>query len=250
MRRGKIHPPRVRSGFPSVPLCCRWRWLRRRARIRQGGEIGQQKQRQVRLQARACGPGPSPAHACAAELPPRPLVGFGRVREAVAKHTPCRAASAGPITSAIACARSANIQRKLRRGRDAADACLRPRVQQQPRRMPSPSAVPPGWRVVTTAKPAASSRPASRRSWVVLPEPSSPSNVIKIPRLPSRFHSASLAQQPTCAPPCFPIGRPRAQRHAQRPFIAFVQLRPVAMLLDMFVASESKAASPCRCPAP
>ncbi len=43
--------------------------------------------------------------------------------------------------------------------------------------MRSPSAVPPGSRVATTSSPSDSSRSRSSSTWVVLPDPSSPSKV-------------------------------------------------------------------------
>src|SRR5258708_22818051 len=49
-------------------------------------------------------------------------------------------------------------------------------------RMRSPRAVPPGLRRVTTVWPSASRVAARRRSWVVFPEPSRPSKVMKYPR--------------------------------------------------------------------
>ena len=49
-------------------------------------------------------------------------------------------------------------------------------------RIRSPVAVPPGWRVTTGVQARFSSQAAKRLIWVVLPEPSKPSRVMKRPR--------------------------------------------------------------------
>src|SRR5580704_6168113 len=91
------------------------------------------------------------------------------------------AASEGRMISAMDWARSANM-------RDiSAAGAMGPRAasdfeSSRTLRMRSPRAVPPGWRRVTTLWPSASSEVARRRSWVVFPEPSRPSKVMKYPR--------------------------------------------------------------------
>src|SRR6266550_4557114 len=91
------------------------------------------------------------------------------------------AARAGRMISAIDWARSANM-----RAISAAGA-IGPRAasdfeSSRTLRIRSPRAVPPGLRRVTTVWPSASRVAARRRSWVVFPEPSRPSKVMKYPR--------------------------------------------------------------------
>src|SRR5260370_39182441 len=91
------------------------------------------------------------------------------------------AARAGRMISAMDWARSASM-------RDiSAAGAMGPRAasdfeSSRTLRMRSPRAVPPGFRRVTTVWPSASRVAARRRSWVVFPEPSSPSKVMKYPR--------------------------------------------------------------------
>jgi hypothetical protein len=88
---------------------------------------------------------------------------------------PC--ASAGSITSAMCCAREPNISAISASGESPAVA-----ESSNTLRIFSPVSVPPGSRVSTTLCPAARTTAASFRSCVLLPVPSSPSNVMNFPR--------------------------------------------------------------------
>src|SRR5258705_6421928 len=91
------------------------------------------------------------------------------------------AARAGRMISAMDWARSANMRDISAAGAmgptEASDF-----ESSRTLRMRSPRAVPPGLRRVTTLWPLASSVAARRRIWVVFPEPSRPSKVMKYPR--------------------------------------------------------------------
>src|SRR5919198_4466585 len=82
-------------------------------------------------------------------------------------------ASAGSITRSTSSARAA--------AKSAASAHGEmPLPLSRSSRTCSPSSVPPGSRVVTTSRPAPRIASASSSAWVVLPEPSRPSNVMNI----------------------------------------------------------------------
>jgi hypothetical protein len=88
------------------------------------------------------------------------------------------AARAGRMISEMAWARSANMSAISVAGAMGPTAASE-RESRMMLRIRSPRAVPPGWRRVTTLWPSASSVVARRLSWVVLPEPSRPSKVMK-----------------------------------------------------------------------
>ena len=76
----------------------------------------------------------------------------------------------------MCCARDANINAISAHGSSPAVP-----ESSSTRRIFSPVAVPPGSRVSTTLCPALRSAAASARTCVLLPVPSSPSNVMKLP---------------------------------------------------------------------
>src|SRR5438093_6441292 len=70
-----------------------------------------------------------------------------------------------------------------RKSKSSADTESTSALWRRSRRNSSPSRVPPGSRRRSASIPACRSRSLSKLAWVLLPEPSPPSKVIKTPRL-------------------------------------------------------------------
>ncbi len=143
------------------------------------------------------------------------LVGLRGVGESVAEHDGS-ACSAGATMWSSDWARSANISAISVSG-PILPTALSTRESSRMERMRSPSGVEPGLRRVTTRWPCSSSHAASRFNCVVLPDPSSPSNVIKKPRaispsLSQRSRDASYRPSSEWMWP--PVARPNFRKEA------------------------------------
>ena len=128
---------------------------------------------------------------------PRPYPWYANVeslKRSLTTHVP--ASSAGRITFRTSCARAARKSSSSLRSHGGSS-----RSSLRSPRMSSARRVPPGSRVSMTATPRRSSAALSRATWVDLPHPSPPSNVMNLPRAIAvrHFPSESLRMLTTAS---------------------------------------------------